>query len=76
MLDEIDAFLDKINVNKFIKLIKNSMKCNLHYIIDKSLQFILVTHKKSLFLNGQSLIGIAKPAADPFSKAYSLRLQD
>ena len=52
------------------------MKCTKYHIIDKSLQFILVTHKKSLFLNGQSLVGIAKPAADPFSKAYSLKLED
>jgi chromosome segregation ATPase len=44
--------------------------------LESSLQFILVTHKRSLFLNGKSLVGVAKSASNPFSKAYSLLLEE
>jgi len=40
------------------------------------LQFILITHKSSLFLKGDSLVGVCKPKNNPFSKVFSLRLDE
>jgi chromosome segregation ATPase len=39
------------------------------------MQFVLITHKHGLFLQSQSLVGLCRPEADPFTKAYSLKLQ-
>jgi chromosome segregation ATPase len=40
------------------------------------MQFLVITHKRSLFLQGESLVGVTKPHEDPFSKAYSLFLDE
>lgn len=42
--------------------------------LEKSLQFIVITHKRSLFNNGLSLVGVTKAGGNQFSKAYSLLL--
>jgi len=40
------------------------------------MQFIIVSHKKSVFLRSMSLVGLTKPLKNPFTQAYSLRLTD
>lgn len=40
------------------------------------MQFLVITHKRSLFLVGESLVGVTKPREHPFSKAYSLLLDE
>jgi len=69
ILDETDAFLDAENTKKFIRLIRETLA-------ERKLQFIIITHKRSLFLSGESLVGVTKFKDDPFSKAFSLRLND
>lgn len=76
VLDEIDAFLDVSNVKRFINLIQHSIESKITHYSENSLQFILITHKKGVFLNGKSLVGVSKPLSDPFSHAYSLILEE
>jgi chromosome segregation ATPase len=44
--------------------------------LEHKLQFVVITHKRSLFLEGESLVGLTKFKDNPFSKAFSLRLND
>lgn len=74
ILDEIDAFLDATNVLRFVKMVNKSIQCKFIFYIENALQFVLITHKRSIFTNGQSLVGITKEKDNPFSKAYSLLL--
>ena len=36
----------------------------------------MITHKKGLYEDGDSLVGLTKFQDDPFSKAFSLKLND
>ena len=76
ILDETDAFLDAENTKRFIKLIQSTLTGTSIGNLEKKLQFIVITHKRGLFLEGDSLVGLTKHKSDPFSKAYSLRLND
>ena len=76
ILDETDAFLDSDNLRRFINLIRKTLSCTFCNIVERKLQFIVITHKRGLFLEGESLVGLTKFKNDPFSKAYSLRLND
>ena len=61
MLDETDAFLDSGNVVRFLSLVDHSVKGKRLWYIEKSMQIIVVSHKKNLFKYAQSLVGVCRP---------------
>jgi chromosome segregation ATPase len=61
ILDEIDSFLDNENVQRFVRLISEAINGNNITNLGSKFQFVVITHKKSLFLSGKSLVGTNKP---------------
>jgi chromosome segregation protein len=64
LLDEVDAPLDDVNINRFIELVKE---------FSKTSQFILITHNKSTMEAAQTLYGITMETPG-VSKVVSVRL--
>ena len=65
-LDEVDAFLDKENVDLLTSFLKNG------YI---KTQFVMITHKEDLYGKAQALVGMSYAKHLSTSKAYSLDLR-
>lgn len=66
ILDEIDAALDEVNIDRFTRYLKSSLD---------DVQFILITHRKKTMEIGDSLYGISM-GDDGVSSVLSVRLKD
>jgi len=73
ILDESDSFLDTKNTDRLYELIERSYKSTNLIRLDKNMQIILISHKKSVYESSESLVGITRPNK-AFSQAFSLFL--
>ena len=65
ILDEIEAALDDVNINRFVSYLKNF----------EDIQFVLVTHQKATMEFADVLYGVTM-AEQGISKVLSLKLEE
>ncbi|EFC49743.1 structural maintenance of chromosome 1, partial [Naegleria gruberi] len=70
ILDEVDAALDNVNVNKVANYIKRSV----NGLTDLKCQFIIISLKENFYTDAKSLVGIMRDISTKSSKTLTIDL--